>query len=165
MNISDSTKTKLLQDTISEKITDEEFLGNFEPELLENPEIIIRDAYERKSVIDLELGIALIWALKSDVLPRINGRLWCKLLSETWHFSHEDIAFILQKSPDPTTVDCLYTSALARFEYLDYDDFFGLARKSIKALAAIGNEEAISKLRLLAENENTTIRDYALREL
>ncbi len=66
---------------------------------------------------------------------------------------------------DPSTVDCLCKAAELHFEYLDYDDSYQFARKCIKALSAIDNEAAISKLQLLAQSSIPEVQQYAIKEL
>ncbi len=89
----------------------------------------------------------------------------CKLLQEDWHYKHEDIAMTLKEINDSSTVDCLFRAAQLKFNYLDYDDTYQFARKCIKALSRIDNNEAIEKLKVLAENDNIEIREYAIKEL
>lgn len=92
-------------------------------------------------------------------------RTLCKLLLSPIHYNHEDIARLLQQFKSPETVDCLYKAAELQFDYLDYDDTYQFARKCIKALSAIGNDDAIDKLRLLAGSKTQEIAEYAKTEL
>lgn len=89
----------------------------------------------------------------------------CNLLQEDWHYKHEDIAMTLKDINDPSTVDCLFTATQLNFKYLEYDDTYQFARKCIKALSSINNDEAIGKLKFLAKTNNLKVREYALKEL
>ena len=72
---------------------------------------------------------------------------------------------MLQEINDPSSVDCLFNVAERKFQYLDYDDSLPFARKCIKALASIGNEDAIEKLQKLSQSSIMEIAEYAKREL
>jgi hypothetical protein len=61
----------------------------------------------------------------------------------TWRPRHEDVATALQKLRNPVAVDALYTAAIARHDYLAYDELFGLARKCAWALADIGSNQRV----------------------
>jgi len=56
-------------------------------------------------------------------------------------------------------------AARVRHEYLDYDEFFGLARKCAWAFADIGTPEAKAKLEQLASSENSLVAGYAKKRL
>ena len=88
-----------------------------------------------------------------------------QLLGKSWHFRHEDVVSTLQHLKDPRAVDALYEEALTSYEYLNYDEFFGLARKCTWALADIGTPEAKAKLQMLAQVNNTMIAGYARKRL
>jgi len=87
------------------------------------------------------------------------------LLHSRDHFRHEDIVGALQSIKDARSVDGLFEAAVIKHSYLDYDKFFGLARKCTWALADIGTPEAKSKLQLLTSNENPLIAGYAKKRL
>ena len=87
------------------------------------------------------------------------------LLGQTWHSRHEDVVLALQGLKDPRAVDALYEEAHASYEYLDYDDTYGLARKCTWALADIGTPEAKAKLELLAREVNEMVAEYARKRL
>jgi len=89
-----------------------------------------------------------------------------ELLEMPWHNRHEDIVSSLQQLKDPRAVDPLYRAAIVTHAYLDYDEFFGLARKCTWALADIGTAEAQARLKSLALNEkraDRSIRSEASR--
>lgn len=114
---------------------------------------------------DEKVEDAITIAAALNVFSTKFSGIFCDLLQENWHHSHEDIARTLQDLADDSTVECLFNAAQIQFAYLDYDDTYQFARKCIKALSAINNEAAIQKLRRLSENEIAEIRQYALKEL
>lgn len=98
-------------------------------------------------------------------LPRDLAGLLADALGMDWHTRHEDIVGALQTMKDPETVDALYAAATVTYPYLDYDEFFGLARKCTWALADIGTESARAHLQTLSKTENATIAAYAKKRL
>jgi hypothetical protein len=85
-----------------------------------------------------------------------------QLLDKKWHTSEEDIVSILELIRDPKSVDKLFKVAL---NVPDYDDMRALAKKCMWALSAINTPEAIQKLRLLEEVDDTIIRENATFQL
>lgn len=88
-----------------------------------------------------------------------------ELLGEKWHCFHEDVVRTLQNLKDSRAVDALYEEAHSEYDYLDYDDCYGLARKCTWALADIGTPEAKVKLQLLAAERNQIVAKYAQKRL
>jgi hypothetical protein len=111
--------------------------------------------------IDEALTVASILGCFSEKFSEI----FCELLKVDCHYEHENIAMLLKDFKDPSTVNCLFDATHLQFDYLDYDDNYQFARKCIKALADIDNEEAINKLHLLTQHDNPIIGDYAAKEL
>jgi hypothetical protein len=168
MKIDEDRKSEIIKAKLLGKISDDEFLSYFADARLADdkfPEQILISALRERNVDDVELGIIIYWSLENERRPNIEAKIWCDLLAQDWHYSHEDIAFILQKNPDAYAVDCLYETATRKFEYRDYDEAFQLARKCIKGLAAIGNSNALENLEILSRNENEVLRSYAAKEL
>lgn len=97
---------------------------------------------------------------KPDLVHILNN-----LLSEDWHYRHEDIVSLLQGMKSPTSVEALYQTALTKFDYLSYDDLYGLARKCTWALSEINTNESFERLRLLPQTDNAYIRQYANKRL
>lgn len=95
----------------------------------------------------------------SHVEPLMN------LLRLDWHTRHEDIVGLLQRSKDDRAIDLLFDTATAQFDYLDYDEFEGLARSCIWALADIGSPRALAHINALANSDNVLIADYAKKRL
>jgi predicted Zn-ribbon and HTH transcriptional regulator len=84
-----------------------------------------------------------------------------KLLIKNWHKKHEDIASLLQDARSPSSIENLYKTVYARYEYLDYDEAYALAVKCIWALGDIGNDDAKDKLKQLTFSENEIINKNA----
>ena len=82
-----------------------------------------------------------------------------------WHYKHEDIAQRLQHLKSPDAIECLYRTALTKFDYLDWDNSYSLARKCMWALGDINTDESKKKIELLAESEDEEIRAYAFEQL
>lgn len=93
------------------------------------------------------------------------ARLLAEALLMPWHGRHEDVASILQALREPCAVDALFQAATSQHDYLDYDEYFGLARKCTWALADIGTPEARNRLEELARSPNGMIAGYARRRL
>lgn len=89
----------------------------------------------------------------------------CQLLDKNWHTNHEEIVTLLQQTKSSQIVDCLYNSTELQFDYLAYDDTYQFARKCIKALSAIADENAIKKLKILTSSKISVIANYAKKEL
>lgn len=111
-------------------------------------------------MIDIFIQIGLVVAFTSKSIP-----ILCKLLGLNCHHKHEDIAMLFKEFRDPDTVNCLYNAAELKFEYLAYDETYQFARKCIKALSAIEDENAIQKLKMLQNSKTPEIAEYARKEL
>lgn len=111
-----------------------------------------------------QVDIALSRCFKSDLSTEFVPAL-IELLGKPWHYRHEDIVSILQSLKDSRAVDALYNEAHSEYEYLDYDNCRGLARKCVWALADIGTVEAKAKLQKLAQKNNQIVAEYAQKRL
>ena len=98
-------------------------------------------------------------------LPCDLADLLTDALLMPWHRRHEDLVSALQKMKVPASAEALFAAATTQHAYLEYDDFFGLARKCTWALADIGTPLARLKLHQLATNSNQTIAAYAQKRL
>ena len=98
--------------------------------------------------------------LTPEHVPALMG-----LLGQAWHYRHEDVVHALQELKDQRAVDALFEEAHATYEYLAYDEFYGLARKCTWALADIGTPEAKAKLEALAREDNKVVAGYARKRL
>lgn len=109
--------------------------------------------------------VALGSAYEVGLSPDLAGLL-AEALLMPWHMRHEDVARALQELRDPVAIDALFECALSHpHPYLDYDEFFALARKCTWALADIGTPEAKERLQRLAACENPIIAAYAQKRL
>lgn len=91
-----------------------------------------------------------------------------ELIVLDWHRQHENIALLLDKACDASSIKALYDAAITPFEYLEFDDNYALAVKCIWALGKIfrkGHHHAKEKLELLAQSTNDIIRENAVKQL
>ncbi len=98
-------------------------------------------------------------------LPIELADIFTEALTMTWHTRHEDLASALQQMKAPESIDALHAAAVTTHAYLDYDEFFGLARTCTWALADIGTPTARDKLTALAKHPNSVIAGYARQRL
>jgi len=122
----------------------------------------LHHAAESRNPREIESAVTAAYqvGLRHDFVPAL-----LEILDLPDHISHEDIVGALQALKDPRAIQSLHRTALKRYAYLDYDEFFGLARKCTWALADIGTPEALAKLELLASCENSTIAGYARKRI
>lgn len=93
-----------------------------------------------------------------------NGELlkiYNTLITDDWHSLNEDMAFILQQIADPSSIEPLYHASTMKIPHFAYNNSEAFARKCMYALGAIGTKEAEEKLRLLLQQEEPHIREYA----
>lgn len=110
--------------------------------------------------VDIALDKCFESSFPSEYVPAL-----IELLGKSWHYRHEDIVSVLQQLKDSRAVDALYEEAHSEYEYLNYDDCYGLARKCTWALADIGTPEAKAKLQELAQESNQFVAEYAQKRL
>ncbi|MCP4378088.1 MAG: hypothetical protein GY794_18185 [bacterium] len=129
-----------------------------------NPKVLslLHDAIESKDAAGVEE--ALTQAFRAGLTPDLIPLLM-DVLSMNWHIRHEDVVLALQELKPPQAAQALREAALVTHEYLDYDAFFGLARKCTWALADIGTPKAKDALFELAETDNEIIAGYAQKRL
>ena len=120
------------------------------------------DAIEAKDAERVEFAL---YGLFGPTLTPEYVRALIELLGKPWHQRHEDVVGALQELRDPRAVNALYEEAHATYEYLSYDEVFGLARKCTWALADIGTPEAKAKLETLAQEGNELVAGYARKRL
>lgn len=107
----------------------------------------------------------LLVAFELNLFDTSWTSLLCHLLELKWHFQHENIARVLQMLKEPKSIDCLYKTALDKFDYLAYNNSTALAIKCIWALGDINTKEAREKLKLLEQNNSPVIRENATKQL
>ena len=88
-----------------------------------------------------------------------------QLTEAPWHTRHEDVVRAIQDLQCELAVPALERTAHATYDYLAYDEFLGLARKCIWALADIGTTDAYQALQRLSQSANSQIAAYAQRRL
>ncbi|MFL6337215.1 MAG: HEAT repeat domain-containing protein [Pyrinomonadaceae bacterium] len=125
----------------------------------------LRELWSAIEARDAErVEFALYDCYKAGLTPEHVPAL-IELLGQAWHYRHEDVVHALQELKDPRAVDALYEEAHASYEYLAYDEFYGLARKCTWALADIRSPEAKAKLEMLAREGNELVAEYARKRL
>ncbi|MCL2152984.1 MAG: adaptin domain-containing protein [Oscillospiraceae bacterium] len=155
-----------MQDEAKVNRIKKKFLMEFTVDVTAKPDYVLElleVAYNEKNAEDVEWSMNI--AGMFDLFSKDYLEILLKLLGEDWHYKHEDIVSVFQQFKIPESVDILYETALKRFNYLEYDEFFALAVKCIWALGEIGTEKAKEKLKLLAQSDNEIIKDNALRQL
>jgi hypothetical protein len=146
------------------RISKEEFLRRF-PSSVEDDKLasgLLEKAYEERN--DEDLGCALLIGFTFGFAPKQTDLL-CSLLDVNWHHRHEDIVGILADLRAASALNALERAAHTHYEYLNYDESFGLARKCTWALADIGTPEAQQALTRLAASDNSLIAGYARKRL
>lgn len=157
---------ELLHKLMTRAVTPEVFTKSFTVDISKNSDYIrelLEVALLEKEADDVEYLLTAIFHLELFAEDYVD--ILCKLMNETWHFQHENIAMIFQKIKSPKTIDCLYNAALTQFEYLEFDEAFALAVKCIWALGDINTLESKEKLKLLTQSENKIIKDNAINQL
>jgi hypothetical protein len=111
--------------------------------------------------------VALLLGSRFGVTPKHVPTL-TRLLTASWHRSHEDVALALERLHDPSAVDALFEAARETYRtlaYLEYDGGHAFARKCVWALAVIGTLDARTKLEALAQSEDSEVGGSALKAL
>ena len=93
------------------------------------------------------------------------NEILCKLSKDKNHYEHENIALIFENLYSPKLINCVYNLAIMELDYMEYDEFFNIARKCTYALGYTNTPKAKEKLELLVKNENELIREYAIKQL
>jgi hypothetical protein len=82
-------------------------------------------ALNHKDAVQIEF---LVIVAKMDGLSKKYSAIFCELLPLGWHYKHEDIIMALDDIKDPDTVECIFNTAIKKYEYLDYDENYSLAK-------------------------------------
>ncbi|MCB1299518.1 MAG: hypothetical protein KDB08_11125 [Microthrixaceae bacterium] len=115
-----------------------------------------RDPAAAESALNDAYGVGLHQAMSAAMI---------ELVESPWHTRHEDAVHALQQLRSPDAIDALERLATTEHDYLGYDEFKGLARKCIWALADIGKPAARAALTRLAESPDSQASAYARRRL
>lgn len=157
---------KLIFKLVLNEISEQEFLCEFTVNIVHHPNYIfelLERAYIEENAEDVEHALGL--AARFNLFTQKDVDILCKLLEAHWHYKHEDIAQRLQHLKSPDAIECLYRTVLTKFDYLDWDNSYSLARKCMWALGDINTNESKKKIELLAESEDEEIRAYAFEQL
>jgi hypothetical protein len=100
----------------------------------------------------------------SDGLSRDYTNLYCSLLKENWHYSHEDLVMYLETIKDPQSVECIFQVTSKEQDFYE-DEPHPLTQKCIWALGAINSPESIEKIKQLATSSGSIVKEIALLEL
>lgn len=138
-------------------------LGINESKLGEVVEVWLQDTLIDKDYVLVEYLLALAEAIEVSTEGYVNTLNI--LLTQGWHYQHENIAFALERLKSPTSINPLFEAAFAQHPYLGYDEDYALAIKCIWGLGRIGTVEASSKLEALAKSNNPIVRDNAVKQL
>ncbi|SFM67658.1 hypothetical protein SAMN05428949_0400 [Chitinophaga sp. YR627] len=158
---------QLIKSLVLNEITKETFLAHYPIDLsVEDRYIlhVLQSSYQNRDEDALEYGLMLL-PLDNFTESTKYVEILNKLIQADWHKMHEDIASLLNGINSPESVDALFNAAVVQYDYLSYDDTYQLARKCIKALAAIANMEAIERIKELSLYEIPEIAAYARKEL
>lgn len=156
----------LLRKLMTRAIEPEVFKNNFTVDVSMNPSYIrelLETALIQQEAYDVEYLLIPIFYFNLYIEEFAD--ILCKLMNETWHFQHENIALIFQRIKSPKTIDCLYDATLVQLEYLDFDEAYALAVKCIWALGDINTPESRRRLKLLTQSDNVIIKDNAINQL
>lgn len=162
------TEKELIKDLVHGNITQESFLQQFPVNLKNDKNYILfalQKAYADMNAEDVEYSLSLLLLNEEYSQTDKYVDILSALLNEKWHYKHEDIAVLLQGLKSPRSVDALYNAAVSKFEYLNYDDSYALARKCIHALGDINTEHSREKLKLLTTSDIQIIKEKAEKQL
>ena len=115
-----------------------------------------------KNAEALELALYDVF---SAGLHEQHAHVLIALAGAPWHTRHEDVALALQELRVPESVTALECLALSQHAYLEYDEFFGLARKCTWAIADVGTSQAKEALARLGSCENPHVAAFATKRL
>ncbi len=132
----------------------------------EDPEEVVRQVLAEAidSKVPDHIECALIVGFNFGFTQK-NLPLLMQILSDSWHFRHEDAVDALATLRSPMAVEALYRATLWVPEYLDFDDSRALASKAIWALGAIDGSEATDALLRLAESGDSFLSQCASEQL
>jgi hypothetical protein len=123
---------------------------------------VLRNGFLQKDAAAVEFGLFIghrfgIKAQHLDIL--------LELANADWHQQHEDVVSGLDLLRCPLSIDVLYQLALAKFDYLDFDEAFALGVKAIWALGNIGTTHAAARLTAILSCGNSVLVENAANQL
>jgi hypothetical protein len=149
----------------NKSITREEFLKRYPADLRSPSDYLsqlLEQVLKRKDKKEAEYAMLLGFSFGFE---KKQIGILCQLLQAKWHEQHEDIVGLMQKFKAAESVDCLYETALTKFDYLKYNDSSALVVKCAWALGDIKTKQAEEKLRLLAQSDNPIAQEAANHQL
>jgi hypothetical protein len=167
MKIRTNEEKQIILDYILKKISEKEALQRY-PHNLESSEYIlstIGQAKTEKNAEDLECSFYLLAFNSKIIFQNEFIDLLIKLLREEWHYQHENMVMMLQEIKSRLSIDVLYETTFAKFDYLNYDDTYSLGRKCVHALGDINTEESKEKLRLIVNSNIAILKEKAEKQL
>jgi hypothetical protein len=91
--------------------------------------------------------------------------IFCKLIVEDWHVSHENIALLLQEIKSPNSIECIRDAIFVADKFDYYDNGAAFIRKCCFALGDINTERSWSILNELTKSKNQLIKKAALEQM
>ncbi len=161
---------RLINDSLSgnPKVTVKQFLNNDSENENALCDLIIKylkEAQKRKDSVTLDslLYLVFYFDLKSECFLDVFN----ELLTEKWHYKHEDLVRLIDAYRSERSVKYLQYAATMKLDYLTYegDTTFALANKCIRALGNIGTDHAKQGLTQLSENDNKIISIKCQKQL
>ncbi len=138
--------------------------GISEPKISEEPVRLLMQATAARDAAKVELALLLGFHFDAlaDAMDVANT-----LVVQDWHKSHEDLVGLLQRWRNPASVAPLAEALRLKpaLSYLEYDDYGSFYKKCLHALAAIGTEEAISRIREFVTADDPILRELAKHRL
>ena len=114
-------------------------------------------------LVETMLSVASIFGVPFEHYADL---LWL-LVTEDWHYKHEDIIGFLQDSADPRAIPLIIKAIdlKPRLEYLAYDDYGSYYKKCLWALQDIGTLEAIAVIENCTKSQDTALAEEAFYRL
>jgi hypothetical protein len=125
---------------------------------------LVDDAVRQRNPEDLACALIIGFVFG---FPRGLEDALCSIVSEVWHFSHEDVVEALQELGSKTqkVADALYSATQIVPGYLEYDESRALAVKAIWALGKFNSDIGDKKLSELSISNEALLRIEADRQL
>jgi hypothetical protein len=116
----------------------------------------LEEALSSKDAVLMEHLIVIIFY---DGADESFSKILCKLLSEDWHNTHEDIISILEEIRDAGTVECIYKATFREAEAESSEDEpCPLIVKCLRALYAIHTPGAIENIKKFSTTQNLNVK-------
>lgn len=124
--------------------------------------MVLQESLQRQDAVLVELGLYIGHRFG---FTDGHSAILMSVVEADWHSQHENAVDGLAKLGDPSSVDTLYTTATARFDYLDYDDAFALGVKCVWAMGSVATVEAAARLGDLLSCGNHILVENAMKQL